>query len=419
MKPDVSVIIPVHNNLDYTERCLASLAAAKPNVPFEIIIVDNASDDGTKEFLERKAAQGEIRFIRNDPPQPFAASCNRGAEAASGDYLLFLNNDTEAFPGWLDAMMRTITRDDRIGVVGAKLLFPDGTIQHAGVGFHYFRRSRRVGPYHVFRKFPRDAVAVNKEREYRCVTGACLLTRRNLFIESGQFDERFINCFEDVDYCLQVHDSGYKIIYTPEAELIHYEGQTAGRGDNELYSYLLLKEKWGNKFRVDDWSYFEEEGFILVEDELGMLSVLPGKELRQWWEIITQLADIGEFYRALEEIGKLEKILGSYHKDFYLLKGRCYLKTGDFYRARLAYARAAAMDAENPEPKLGLVQIALAQRERTEAARWLQRLLHRYPDDERSATWREMRRQLQTSIPRNTAKMNPQAAEAVTPAASR
>jgi GT2 family glycosyltransferase len=198
MKPIASIIIPIRNNLHFTAKCLESIASSPPKTAYEIIVVDNASDDGTREFLEEKDNAGELQYIRNDSPKPFAASCNRGAEAAAGKFLVFLNNDIEAFPGWLDALVEVAERSDRIGVVGAKLLFPDGTIQHAGVAFHYFKRLRQYGPYHIFRKFPRYAPAVNKEREFKCVTGACLLSPKKVFMESGGFDERFINCFEDV-----------------------------------------------------------------------------------------------------------------------------------------------------------------------------------------------------------------------------
>ncbi len=398
MTPEVSIIIPVRNNLHYTRKCLESVQATAPEIPLEIILVDNASDDGTKEFLEEKTASGELLAIRNDPPQPFAASCNRGAEAASGDFLLFLNNDIVAFPGWLEAMLHTAKRYERIGAVGAKLLYPNGTIQHAGVGFHYFRRLRRVGPYHIFRKFPRDAAAVTKEREYRCVTGACLLTPRRLFFETGKFDERFINCFEDVDYCLRLHSLGYKIIYTPEAELLHYEGQTSGRRDSEMVSFQILQGKWESELRPDDWNYFEEEGFILVEDERGELSVQPGRELQRWWSLILELEKAGEYRRALDEVETLEKVIGTQHKDLYLFRGKCYRKLRDYRAARLAFARAAVLNTESPEPALELVQVALEENKRSEALRRLQRLIRWHSDDTRCSDWQKQYRHLQESL---------------------
>jgi GT2 family glycosyltransferase len=237
---DVSIIIPARNNLGYTRKCLESIQASPPEVSCEIILVDNASNDGTKEFSEEKAAQGELQVIRNDPPQPFAASCNRGAKAARGKYLVFLNNDTEAFPGWLEAMVKCAQNVPDAGAVGAKLIFPEGSIQHAGIAFYYSEKYKRVNPYHVFKEFPRNAPAVSKPREFQAITGACLLTPKGIFDELGGFDERFVNCFEDVDYCLRLRESGYKVLYTPEAELIHYEGKTAGRNDHQVQAGMYL-----------------------------------------------------------------------------------------------------------------------------------------------------------------------------------
>ncbi|MFH1862103.1 MAG: glycosyltransferase family 2 protein [bacterium] len=211
----VSIIIPVKNRLEFTRACLHSIQATKPQIPYEIIVVDNASDDGTGEFLHAQTESGNLIWIYNDPPRPFAASCNRGAARASGEFLLFINNDTVALPGWLEELCRPIEANARIGAVGAKLLYPDDTIQHAGVAFHYFKELKVCGPYHIFRTFPRYALAVSKEREFQAVTGACMLTSRAVFDELGGFDEQFINCFEDVDYCLRLRECGYKVVYTP------------------------------------------------------------------------------------------------------------------------------------------------------------------------------------------------------------
>lgn len=390
MSVKASIIIPVRNKLDFTARCLQSITASPPRVNHEIIVVDNASDDGTRDFLEEKASQGQLNAVRNDPPRPFSASCNQGARIASGDYLVFLNNDTEAFPGWLDEMVGVSERDSRIGAVGAKLLYPDGTIQHAGVAFHYFKKARRYGPYHIFRKFPRYAPAVMKEREFQCVTGACLLSPKNVFLEMDGFDERFINCFEDVDYCLRLRQRAYRVVYTPRAELIHYEGQTLGRNDNILQSDRVLREKWEGKLKDDDLDYLEPEGFIIQEETPGQLSLRPGKEMQSWWHAIHQLVELRQYGMALEEMDKLEKIIGGNHPEIFDLKGKCHLGMGDFRGARLDYARAQSEDPLNPDPKWMLVQVALAEGKTREARRRLEGLIERHPDDERCAEWREM-----------------------------
>ncbi len=387
MNPTVSIVIPVKNNLHFTVKCLESIASSPPKTAYEIILVDNASDDGTREFLEEKVSQGELQSIRNDPPRPFAASCNRGAEASLGKYLVFLNNDTEAFSCWLDALVEVAERSGHIGAVGAKLLFPDGTIQHAGVAFRYFKRLRQYGPYHIFRLFPRNAPAVNKEREFKCVTGACLLTPKELFIDSGGFDERFINCFEDVDYCLRIKQMGYKIIYTPRAELIHYEGQTTGRKDNEIHSDRILRQKWGDQMRADELDYLEEEGFVIEEDEKGQVTIFPGKELQEWWKVINQLMELKQYRMVLEEIVKIEGVIGGNHRNFQVLRGRCQSALGDFGAARAAYARAQSFDPKDPDIKWDLVQLAMAEGKWENARILLKRLLQNNPEDNNRNKW--------------------------------
>ena len=390
-----SIIIPVRNKIEFTAKCLSSIAAHPPQVSHEIIIVDNASDDGTQEFLEEKQIRGELSFIRNDPPNNFAVSCNQGAQLASGEYLVFLNNDTEAFPGWLDEMVDAAQRYSRVGAVGAKLLYPDETIQHAGVVFHYFKRLKICGPYHIFRKFPRNAPAVNQEREFQCVTGACLLTPKVVFDEMGGFDARFVNCFEDVDYCLRLGKAGYRVIYTPKAELIHYEGQTPGRNDSVQYSSVVFGERWRGKIRADELTYLEPEGFIVLEDEGNQLSVHPGPEMRQWWKMINQLVEMKQYRMAVEEMEKLEQIIGGNHREFYELKGRCHLSMGDFRAARMDYARAQTLEPDDPEPQWGLAQVALAEGKGREARRRLERLVAEHPGDRRRSRWQNLLEQIE------------------------
>lgn len=357
----VSIIIPVRNKLDFTQKCLQSIASPPSLVEHEIIVVDNASDDGTLEFLQEKQKMNELTTIRNDPPLNFAASCNRGAKQAQGKYLLFLNNDTEAFPGWLDEMVKVAERSGEIGAVGAKLVYPDGTIQHAGVAFRHFRFTNECSPYHIFQRFPRYVYAVNKEREFQCVTGACLLTPKALFDELGGFDERFINCFEDVDYCLRLREKGYKVIYTPRAELIHHEGRTEGRNDHVVYSFDLLIKKWEGKLKQDDQLYLEPEGFRVKELDDGILCTYPGEELVQWWKAIEQLIDLKEYRLALEEISKHEMITGCASKHILKAKGRCFWKIGELELARQAFSLGLNIEPADPALKWSLAQVDLTQ----------------------------------------------------------
>ncbi len=329
---DASIIIPLRDNLKFTEACLASLEETEGEISREIIVIDNASTDGTAEFLRRKSADGTVRVLRNDPPLPFAASCNRGARAARGEYLVFLNNDTEALPGWLDAMMKCARSVPGAGAVGAKLIYPENTVQHAGIAFYYSEKYRRVNPYPIFKEFPRNAPAVSKLREYQAVTGACLLTPKRVFDETGGFDERFINCFEDVDYCLRLRENGYKVIYTPEAELVHYESRTAGRNDHQVQAGIHLQRKWAGKFEPDDHLYLIPEGFVRYEDENGDLNYTLGGELRLWWELILKFFELDQVQTALEEVEKLERLVPS-NAALTSLKMKCLNALGEYRRA--------------------------------------------------------------------------------------
>ena len=235
---------------------------------------------------------------------------------------------------------------------------------------------------------PRNAPAVNREREFQCVTGACLLTPRELFLGSGGFDERFMNCFEDVDYCLRIRQMGYKVIYTPGAELIHYEGQTPGRKDGVTESDRILREKWGDRLQADEWKYLEEEGFAIEEDEAGQLVMFPGQELQQWWKAIYQLMELGQYAMVLEEIGKLEAVIGGNHRHLCEARGKCHTALGDYKAARADYARALTFDPRNPLIQWNLVQVAIAEGNTSDARKRLGRLLIEHLEDGKSALWR-------------------------------
>lgn len=236
-----SVIIPVFNKVEFTKACLEALAKNTPEDLYEVIIVDNASSDGTKEFL--RTLQGDVRVITNDENLGFAKACNQGAAIASGEYLVFLNNDTLPQPGWLEALLRVVDNEPDVAVVGAKLLFPDGTIQHAGVAI------AEGAPYpitvmHMYYRYDADAPEVNEQRDCQAVTGACLLIRPDVYREIGGFCEEYRNGYEDVDLCFKVRERGYRIVYSPESVLYHFESVTPGRHKHEKDNIRLLHEKW-------------------------------------------------------------------------------------------------------------------------------------------------------------------------------
>jgi GT2 family glycosyltransferase len=238
----VSIIIPTFNNLDLTEKCLESIFNTLPTsgIETEIIVVDNASTDGTKELLA--GLSDKVTIISNPTNMGFSKALNQGAELAGGEFLLFLNNDTLVTGDWLTNMLQPLLEDKSVGIVGCKLLFPDETIQHAGVGFTDI--PGWLEGVHVYRGYPRHAAEVNYPREMQAVTFACCAVNRKLYFEIGRLDEEYINGLEDIDFCLKVKSAGLKAWYEPKAEIFHLESQTQGRSDHVMHNIARFRHKW-------------------------------------------------------------------------------------------------------------------------------------------------------------------------------
>ena len=252
-----SIIIPVFNNLSLTSQCLKSIWE-NTDEPYEIIVVDNGSSDGTGDYLGRLEAVGAVRVISNHTNLGFARASNQGAQAARGEHLVFLNNDTIVQPGWLEELAACARKDDKIGAVGARLLYPDDTIQHAGVAF-----SEKKLVYHIYQYYDRDHPAVNKEREFQAVTAACMLIKKDLFLAIGAFDEGYRNGFEDVDLCFTLRDQGYRIVYNPRAVVYHLESKTQGRHDHESENARRFKSKWFEDIIPDDQNFYREDDIVI------------------------------------------------------------------------------------------------------------------------------------------------------------
>ena len=247
--PQVSIVIPVYNQAQFTEACLYAIAGntGEPGggVPeYEVIVVDNGSDDWTTYLLH--AMEGDIRVVSNDRNLGFARACNQGAAEARGEYVLFLNNDTVPHEGWLQPLVELADSAADIGVVGAKLLYPDtGKIQHAGLAMV------QGVPEHVHRGLEPDDPRVDAVRDLDMVTGACLMIRRTLFVQLGGFDTQYLNGVEDVDLCLRSRDAGYRVVYCPASVIDHHEAVSDGRFDNVRDNVHRFLDTWGERFDAD------------------------------------------------------------------------------------------------------------------------------------------------------------------------
>jgi len=236
----VSIVIPVHNQLQYTRQCLASIEENTAAGIYEVIVVDDASTDGTAEFLcEWSGRKSWLRAVTNPENCGFARSCNRGAALSTSKYLLFLNNDTAVTPGWLSPLLETLKTCHGIGIVAPKLVFPDGTIQHCGKVWGEWQVPRS-NPDHIYYREPGDADYVNRARDYQMLTGACLLLRRGEFYTFGSFDEEYENGWEDDDLCYSCREHGLRVHYSPTSTVVHFQSATLSEGLSQ--DETLLKE---------------------------------------------------------------------------------------------------------------------------------------------------------------------------------
>ncbi len=219
--PRASVIVPVYNHLQHTLTCLRSLAEHPQRTPFEVIVVDDCSQDASADLLPRIAG---LRYQRNRENLGFIGACNAGGVSARGEYLVFLNNDTAVQSGWLDALVDTFARHPGAGLVGAKLVYPDGRLQEAGgivfddaSGWNYGRFDDPADPRY------------NYLREADYCSGAAIAVPAELFHAFGGFDPHYAPAYyEDTDLAMKVHQAGHRVLYQPASVVVHFEGISSG-----------------------------------------------------------------------------------------------------------------------------------------------------------------------------------------------
>lgn len=282
--PDVSIVMPVFNKLELTQVCIESLHAVAVNNTFEIIVVDNGSSDGTAAWLGEQEDQGRLRRINNPENLGFAQGCNLGAAASTGRYILFLNNDMEVLPGWLEPMVTCLDQDQSVGITGACLIFKDQTVQHGGVAMldDRFDDGSMLCGMHISYKKAYDAPGVRKNQVNQAVTGACLMIRPELFQEVGTFDQTYWNGNEDVDLCLKAGELGWKTVYMGDSIFYHYESQSGPERWIKTKANVAHFEKvWRGRFSVD----------YTKEAKLGFRA-MPGNQIRPY--ALPRLAFQGE-----------------------------------------------------------------------------------------------------------------------------
>jgi GT2 family glycosyltransferase len=257
--PSVEIIIPTRDSAALVEQCVESVVDKSTYSNFRITIIDNGSvKQETHDLFARLQADPRIKVVRDDSPFNYSALNNRVALASTADFVCLMNNDIEVINAdWLEEMM-SVAIQKNVGAVGAKLLYPDDTIQHGGVVLG-------VGGIasHAHKHFPNTMAGYFARARLRnamsAVTAACLLIRQSIYKEVGGLDEELHVAYNDIDFCLRVRKAGYRNVWTPYAELYHHESATRGAEDTpEKISRFnqeseLVRQRWGDLLMNDPY----------------------------------------------------------------------------------------------------------------------------------------------------------------------
>ena len=275
--PTVSIIIPTKDKVEVLKNCIDSIQKKTDYENYEIAIVDNQSKEGeTFEYYEKLGENPRIKILEYNKPFNFSAINNYAVSKVDTDYILLLNNDTEVISKeWLSAMLEHAQRKE-VGAVGAKLLYPNNTIQHAGVILGISGTPGKKGVAGHSHKYLPNAgygyfLKAHLIENLSAVTAACMMLRKEVFEEVGGFDENLSVAFNDVDLCLKIREKGYLIVYTPYAELYHHESLSRGYEDTPekqtrfLREVEYVREKWGDVIDEGD-SYYNPNLTLERED---------------------------------------------------------------------------------------------------------------------------------------------------------
>ena len=285
--PKISILIPNYEHLEDLRQCLDSIFRRTSYSNYEIVVVENNSTS-PELFAYYEQVQQErthVRVVKRDGKFNYSAVNNFGAAFCTGEYLLLLNNDIEVIsPDWLQEMLMFCQRGD-IGAVGAKLIYPDETVQHGGVTLG---SGGVAGHRHMY--YPRDDAGYMGQLLYAqdlaAVTGACMMVRRDVWDRVHGLDEQFAIAFNDVDLCMRIRREGYRVVWTPFAELYHYESKSRGpedtpekqaRFNSEIKQF---QERWQEELNHGDLHY--NPNFSLDRDNFTVAPILKQQHARTW-----------------------------------------------------------------------------------------------------------------------------------------
>jgi GT2 family glycosyltransferase len=250
----VTIVIPTRDHLKDLNKCIASIKLNSTYKNYDILVVNNQSDDITFDWL-MNCPYADVSFVDYDHPYNYAAIHNMAIPKCQGSYIIMLNNDTEVIePSWIEQLIGPMLNDPSIGMVGAKLLFEDNIIQHCGVIYSNVTKGFMHVNSHKCDNYP----LTNKYAFYPAVTGACVAMRKDLYIDAGGMDENLAIAYNDIELCMKTTSIGYKILYSPYARLYHYESKTRGY-DTTLEKQLLeFKER---TYFMNKWEKYINANF--------------------------------------------------------------------------------------------------------------------------------------------------------------
>lgn len=339
--PEISIIVPVYNQIEYTLNCLRSIMKQETPFSYEVLIMDDCSPDSTVQLL--KNIEG-LRYYKNQKNLGFLRNCNRGAELAHGNYLVFLNNDTLVEANWLMSLRELFDSQDNVGLVGSKLVYPDGRLQEAG-GIVWEDASawnwgHSQDPQHPRYNYVRDA-------DY--ISGASIMIEKDFFDRLNKFDERFLPAYyEDTDLCFSVRAAGLRVVYQPASVAVHYEGVSSGTDlSSGVKQYQVSnKENFFDKWQDVLSTYLPNgvmpevasdrvvKGHVLIIDACtptpdqdsgsldmyNLIKILIDQGFRVHFIPYTNFAHFGRYTADLQQMG-VECIYAPYYKT-----SKAYLK---------------------------------------------------------------------------------------------